>query len=84
MRELKLGVKAKDKVTGFEGIVIGHARHLTGCDTYGLKAKAKKGEPPTAGEWFDEGTLEVIGKGISLNEIKSKTGDGGPSENPIV
>lgn len=27
-----LGKEAKDQITGFTGIVIGHARYITGCD----------------------------------------------------
>ena len=61
---IKLGVKAKDKITGYEGIVIAKAKWLTGCDQYVLKGKAKKGELPEDGQWFDEGMLEIIGEGI--------------------
>ena len=77
MSNIKLGVKAKDKVTGFEGIVIAKTEWLTGCDQYVLKQKAKEGVLPDDGQWFDEGMLVVIGEGIHAKEVKSKR-PGGP------
>ena len=35
---VRLGDRAKDLVTGFEGIVTSHSRHLTGCDSVWLTA----------------------------------------------
>lgn len=51
----ELGVKAKDKITGFEGIIIGRAEHITGCNTYGLKPKKDKDGKMQDAEWVDEG-----------------------------
>ena len=76
MKTIKLGVKAKDKVTGFTGIVIAKSQWLTGCDTYGLKPKSVKNQIEDA-QWFDEGQIEIIGKGVPIKEIKSKK-NGGP------
>jgi hypothetical protein len=36
---VRLGDKARDPVTGFEGIVTEHNRHLTGCDSVWLTGK---------------------------------------------
>jgi len=36
---IPLGKKAKDKITGFVGIIIGRAQYLTGCDQYALVAE---------------------------------------------
>ena len=66
--KLQLGVKARDVVTGFEGIVTGQIRYLTGCDQFCLKPKAKKGDKMSDGTWFDENRIEVIDHGI----LKSK------------
>ena len=79
----KLGVKAKDKITGFESIIIGRADHITGCNTYGLKPKIDKDGKVQDSEWFDEGTIEVIAKGITEKEVKAKENGGPLSENPI-
>ena len=51
---IQLGQKAKDKVTGFEGIIIGRCQYLTGCDQYGLVPPARDGKIEPA-QWFDEG-----------------------------
>lgn len=68
----KLGKEAKDKITGFKGILIGRAEHLFGCHTYGIAPqnydadKNKRGDT----EWFDEGRIEIIGAGISPESVK--------------
>ena len=78
----ELGVKAKDKITGFEGIITGRADHITGCNTYGLKGKLDKDGQPREVEWFDEGMITVTGKGIKPNSVQS-VDDGGPlADNP--
>lgn len=67
----KLGKKAKDKITGFKGIVIGKINYLFGCDQYGIAPEAKDGK--TNGTcWFDEGRIEIIGKGVSIEEVRGK------------
>lgn len=53
------GVKARDKVTGMEGIVTGRCEHLTGCNTIGLTKITKDGDKYET-FWFDETRLEVI------------------------
>lgn len=67
---IELGAEVKDKITGFSGIVVLRAEHLFGCATYGIAPKVladgKKGET----EWFDEGRIEVIGKGISAKSVQ--------------
>jgi len=70
----KLGEKARHKISGFEGIVTGHAEYLTGCDRYQLLPEGvdKDGKPREA-EWFDDSTLEGV--------AKTKK-NGGPSSNP--
>lgn len=72
-----LGKKAKDKVTGFEGIIIGRAEYLFGCAQYGIVAPAKDGVTKGA-EWFDEGRIEVTGEGIDPASVKVKD-NGGPN-----
>ena len=78
----KLGVKAKDIITGFEGIITGRADHITGCNTYGLKPRIDKDGKVQESEWFDEGTIEVIAKGITEKKVKAEENGGPLSENP--
>lgn len=72
-----LGQKAKDKVTGFEGIITGRAQYLYGCDQYCLVPPAKEGEIKRA-EWFDEGRLEITGNGIIPKDVQVEK-PGGPN-----
>lgn len=57
---IELGMVAKDRITGFEGVVTGHCRHLTGCDTYGLAAQELKDGKTVDVHWFDVNRLEII------------------------
>jgi hypothetical protein len=60
---LGLGTTARDVVTGFEGVVVARAQHLTGCNTYGLMKKADdKGDISPEARWFDEQRLVAKGK----------------------
>lgn len=70
-----LGKKARDKVTGFEGIIIGKTIYLYGCNCYGLAPAADKGVIPDT-NWFDEGRIEIIGDGVKPAEVKAVK-DGG-------
>ena len=70
----ELGKKAKDKITGFEGIITMRAEHLFGCNTYGIapqvydKEKCKRGDT----EWFDEGRIEITGEGVKPGDVQVK------------
>lgn len=55
-----IGATLRDKVTGFEGVVVGRGDHLSGCDTYGLQAKQLKDGYPQDIKWFDEPRLERV------------------------
>lgn len=65
MSEIKLGCIAKDKITGFRGIVTGKSSYLYGHTQYLLSSKAEEnviGEtpiPPTE-LWFTEARLEFV------------------------
>ena len=73
---IQLGVKAKDKVTGFKGIITGRAQYLYGCDQYVIVPEVNK-EGNAEGAWFDEGRIEVIGKGICPKDVQVEK-PGGP------
>lgn len=74
---IELGQKAKDKITGFKGILVGRCQYITGCDQYGIAPPAKDGKTGDT-NWFDEGRIEIIGKGVLPKEVKSKI-NGGPN-----
>jgi len=70
-----LGKEAKDKITGFEGIIIGKINYLFGCAQYGIAPKSKDGKINDT-NWFDEGRVEIIGNGITLEEVKVEKNGG--------
>ncbi len=74
---IKLGQKGKDKVTGFIGIIVARSSWFTGCDQYLLSPKAKKSDEIKDAQWFDEGRIEIVGRGILPKEVKTKK-NGGP------
>ena len=67
-----LGKKARDKITGFEGIIVGKVVHLYGCATYGLAPQAVIEGKPAHTAWFDEGRIEIIGDGISPESVQAE------------
>jgi len=64
----KLGKHAKDKVTGFSGIIIGKITYLFGCTQYGIAPASTEGKVNDT-YWFDEGRVEILGKGVSKEEV---------------
>lgn len=75
MFKFQLGAKVRDKVTGFEGTVIGRAEHLSGCNTYGVQPGSKNADDYKAQQWFDEPRLEQISKKILvIDEREDRTG----------
>jgi len=79
----KLGNRARDKVTGFTGIITGHAKHLYGCDTYGLTPVVDKDGKIQDPSWFDEGRLEILGGGITPADVRSEKNGAGGNPGPI-
>lgn len=68
---IELGASAKDKITGFSGVVTGFCQYITGCNQALLCPKGKGGkfEEP---RWFDEQRLDVIkGKKVVLDNSKT-------------
>lgn len=71
----QLGKEAKDVITGISGIIIGRCEHMFGCNTYGIAPQAQKDGKRPDTEWFDEGRIEIIGKGINPKTVQvSKPG----------
>lgn len=73
-----LGKKGRDKVTGFEGIIVAKVMYLTGCDNYGLCPPVKADGTIGANEFFDVGRIEIIGDGIAAKEVQTEK-KGGPN-----
>lgn len=59
VKKITLGVKVKEIVTGFTGVVTGHCEYLTGCDTYLVAPPLDKEGKHRDGRWFDVNRLEI-------------------------
>lgn len=78
-KDPRLGKVAKDKITGFKGIVTGKAEYLTGCTQLCLTPKVGESGGIIPSEWIDESRLEISGTGgIEASEVTGKE-NGGPN-----
>ncbi len=81
--KFKLGSTVVEKITGFEGVLTGVARYLTGCDQYLLQPPSKEGAY-VKGEWFDEGRLKIKeAKIVKKKDVKAHRGNGACGIAPI-
>ena len=62
-QKIPMGAKVVDVLSGYEGIVVGYARHITGCDTLGIRPDRldKEGKMVDV-EWVDVTRVKVIAK----------------------
>lgn len=66
-----LGKSVRDKITGFEGIITSKHLYLTGCAQYGVQPPVDKENKIPEMRYFDEGRIQVIGDGVSAQEVSS-------------
>lgn len=79
----KLGRIAKDKVTGFTGVIMGRSEYFTGCNHYALVSEKLTSEgKPMDWEWFDETRLVLIGNVQIKPELRDGKGTSGPMPTP--
>lgn len=55
----QLGDRARDRITGFEGVVTGTCRYLTGCDQLLLAPQSRDGDFKES-HWFDRDRCVVV------------------------
>lgn len=71
---IKLGDKVKETITGFNGVVTGEAKYLTGCTQYLVQPTIMKDNAYPDAHWFDEGRLKKTpGKKIKKDNVKGET-----------
>lgn len=76
------GIKAIDKVTEYEGVIIGKCIALTGDITYALSPKHNQSARDNSATWFDESRIEVIKEEkINVKNSSKRTGGAVPSLN---
>ena len=59
----QLGDRVKDKVTGFTGIIVSHAKHLAGCDRMYLEPAVGEDNKTPDGRWVDIDMLDIVEAG---------------------
>lgn len=74
--KFELGDKAKDMITGFEGIIVYRTQWLHNCNVYGLKSQKLKDDKPMDNSQFDEPQLELVKEKV----IEKSRKTGGPCE----
>ena len=62
---IKLGDRARDTITGFEGIVTSIAKNLHGCNSILIKPTELKDGIPIDSFWFDELRIKTIKEKIT-------------------
>jgi hypothetical protein len=72
MFEHTLGKRAKDKITGFSGILTARCEYLTGCNRYCIQPTDLQDGKPIDGLYFDEAQIEIISDGILAKDVKGK------------
>ena len=72
---IKLGQIVRDRISGFEGIVIARTEWLYGCTGIGVRSKTLKEDGTIRDtQWFDEPTLDA-----TAQDPGGVVSDGGPS-----
>lgn len=69
------GKKAKDRITGFEGIIVAKTIYDTGCVHYAIKSQELHDGKPIDAHWFDDVHVELVSDGIEVGQKPR----GGPS-----
>ena len=64
--------RAKDKITGFEGIITARCEFLTGCSRYCIQPTVLKDGKPLDSIYFDEAQIDIVADGISEKEVQGK------------
>lgn len=68
--QVQLGTEVRDTLTGFKGIAVSRTEYLYGCVRIGVQPKGKPDQAPEP-KYFDEPSLEVVGKGIANVDLRS-------------
>jgi len=80
MFKYELGQKAKDKISGFVGIIVARIEFLNGCIRYSLAPQKLKDEKPIDSEYFDE--EQIIAKPLEKAKTEKRKAPGGPYKKP--
>lgn len=70
---ITLGITARDRITGFQGVVTGHAQYISGCAQWLLAPPAGKDGTFHESCWFDEQRLTRVKNKPVINLDNSAT-----------
>lgn len=78
-----LGDLVRDRITGFEGIVIGRTEWLRGCDRVTVQGRELHDGKPTEPVSFDVPDVELVQKSVvERDEAPPERKTGGPRPTP--
>lgn len=78
----QIGKKARDRITGFEGVITGRSEYITSCDHILLQLETDDKGSYVEGRWFDEGRIMLLGDGVNPAELVAESEKpGGPMLN---
>jgi hypothetical protein len=77
-KQIELGNKVKDIVSGLIGIVVQKTEYLNGCVQYGVTPPVKKDSTDIVTYSIDEQQLEYVGPGVKKENKEKKEVPGGP------
>ena len=75
---LKLGDKARDRISGFKGVVVAITEWLNGCQRITIQPEELKDGEPVENYTFDAEQIEVV----SVQQVDYASKAGGPSIAP--
>lgn len=66
-KEIQLGDRVKDRISGLVGIVTAKSEYMNGCRRFGVQPeKLTKDGAVAADTWFDEPQLQLVKKSVHL------------------
>ena len=68
----QLGLEAKDKISGFVGIITARVDYLTGCNRYCLNPREIREGKIVDSQYFDEDQIEITGQGLCPDEVQGE------------
>lgn len=79
--KVKLGDIARDRITGFEGVVIARTEWWNQCDRYTIQPRTLHDGKPVDSQTFDEPDIELVEAQPFGKKPKPK--NGGPRPEPV-
>ncbi len=72
---MKLGDTAKDKISGYTGIITGRAEYLYSNPQIRIGAQSLHNGAPVVSQWFDEDSVQVIKENKEMGFKQRKEAD---------